>query len=175
MRSHRRLAGTAAAGLLVILDAACASGPETPIPLVGAAADLAVLAGQWEGSYTSSATGRSGTISFTLAALRDSAYGDVVMIPRGFGRPLQARERPSAPARTEPLRAAALTIRFVRVAAGHVSGARAPYADPETGAKLVTAFEGRVRGDTITGTYTTHVAGAVESQMGQWEVMRRRG
>src|SRR5438445_8953873 len=33
--------------------------------LVGAARDVAALEGQWDGSYSSAATGRSGSISFT--------------------------------------------------------------------------------------------------------------
>jgi len=73
-----------------------------------------------------------------------------------------------------------LTISFVRVAAGRVSGTLAPYADPETGAKLFTTFEGRMSGDTITGGYTTHVAGAgraggaADTQTGEWTVTRRK-
>jgi len=71
-----------------------------------------------------------------------------------------------------------LTISFVRVAAGRVSGTLAPYADPETGAKLFTTFEGRMSGDTIAGSYTTHVAGAgggaADTQTGEWTVTRRK-
>ncbi|HEX4575039.1 MAG TPA: hypothetical protein VH158_07900 [Gemmatimonadales bacterium] len=151
--------------------AACGRAPEPPVPLVGAAADVRALAGQWEGSYWSAATGRSGSISFTLTAQGDSAAGDVVMIPRGFGRPLQAWDRPTPPAGATPVRPAVLTINFVRVAAGRVSGSLAPYADPETGAKLFTTFEGNLRGDTIEGAYATHAA-AGDTQPGQWKVIR---
>jgi len=38
---------------------------QAPVPLVGAARDVAALEGQWDGSYSSAATGRSGSISFT--------------------------------------------------------------------------------------------------------------
>lgn len=147
---------------------------------------MASLAGQWEGSYSSAATGRSGSISFTLTTHEDSAYGDVVMIPRGFGRPLQAwggapaAGGPGAPGAVAPAQphSQVLTISFVRVAAGRVSGTLAPYADPETGAKLFTTFEGRMSGDTIAGSYTTHVAGAgggaADTQTGEWTVTRRK-
>src|SRR4029077_14470362 len=68
--------------------AACSTAPQTPVPLVGSARDLVALAGRWEGAYSSGETGRGGCISFTLTANRDSAFGGLVMIPRGFGRPL---------------------------------------------------------------------------------------
>src|SRR5207244_5991827 len=113
---------------------------QAPVPLVGAARDVAALEGQWDGSYSSAATGRSGSISFTLTATGDSAFGDVVMIPRGLGRPLQAWNNAAAPADAAPPRPAVLTINFVRVAEGRVTGTLAPYADPETGVQLFTAF-----------------------------------
>src|SRR5439155_426315 len=77
---------------LAALVTACAAAHQPRVPLAGTAGDPAALAGQWEGSYSSAATGRSGSISFTLSASSDSAFGDVVMIPRGWGRPLQARD-----------------------------------------------------------------------------------
>ena len=81
-----------------VLLTACSPAPQTPVPLVGAASDVATLAGHWEGAYSSAATGRSGSISFALTASGDSAFGDVVMIPRGLGRPLQAWNNAAAPA-----------------------------------------------------------------------------
>lgn len=164
--------GSAAWIVAVSALAACSTAPQTPVPLVGSARDVAALAGVWEGGYSSGETGRGGSISFTLTANGDSAFGDVVMIPRGFGRPLQPVDRPAgAPAP----RAAVLTINFVRVTGARVVGTLAAYADPETGARLFTAFDGEVRGDVIEGTYTTHAAGATDEQTGQWKVTRRRG
>ena len=153
--------------------AACATPPQTPVPLGGTPRDVIALAGRWEGAYSSAATGRSGSISFTLAARGDSAFGDVIMIPRGFGQPLQAWDHGAAPAGATPPRSAVLTISFVRVAQGRVTGTLAPYADPETGAQLSTTFEGRRRGDAIESTFTTRSAGATETQTGQWKVTRR--
>src|SRR5438270_11912166 len=75
---------------LVPLVTACGAARQPSVPLTGTARDMAALAGQWEGSYSSASTGRSGSISFTLSAGNDSAFGDVIMIPRGWGRPLQA-------------------------------------------------------------------------------------
>ena len=116
----------------------------------------------------------SGSISFTLTATGDSAFGDVVMIPRGLGRPLQAWNNAAAPAEATPPRPAVLTINFVRVAEGRVTGTLAPYADPETGVQLFTAFDGLLRGDVIEGTYTTRAGRGVDSQTGEWKVTRRK-
>jgi len=168
MHSHRSVP-IATLGLLLL---ACSAPRQAPVPLVGAARDVAALEGQWDGSYSSAATGRSGSISFTLTATGDSAFGDVVMIPRGLGRPLQAWNNAAAPADAAPPRPAVLTINFVRVAAGHVTGTLAPYADPETGVQLFTAFDGLLRGDVIEGTYTTRSGRSLDSQTGEWKVTR---
>ena len=166
----RSLPGCAAAALAGLV-AACSPAPQTPVPLAGTMGDLAALTGHWEGAYSSVATGRSGSISFTLSAGHDSAFGDVVMIPSGFGRPLQPWNQPATTA--TPAHATTLTINFVRVAKERVTGTLAPYADPETGAQLFTRFEGRLRGDTIDGTYTTRAGGASGTQTGKWSVTRR--
>ena len=153
-----------------MLLAACAAS-QSPVPLVGTAGDIAALSGAWVGDYSSSASGRSGSISFTLRAAGDSAFGDVVMIPVGLGKPLEPwRQAPVGV--NQRADAEVLTIRFVRIEAGHVSGTLAPYADPETGARLFTTFSGELAGNTITGTYTTHLASG-ETQTGRWTVQRR--
>lgn len=168
-----RLPITALSALLGAMLTACAA-PRTPVPMIGAAGDIQMLEGQWEGSYSSTATGRSGSISFTLTASGDSAFGDVIMIPRGWGRPLRAWDRARASAATEAQpRSEVLTINFVRVARGRVSGTLAPYADPENGTKLFTWFEGELDGDAIEGTYTTTAAGDATSQIGRWKVTRQ--
>jgi hypothetical protein len=159
--------------LVAVAITACTPAPQTPVPLAGTAADVAALTGRWDGSYSSAATGRSGSISFTLTASGDSAFGDVIMIPRGFGRPLQAWNRGASPAQIPPQRPAVLTINFVRVAQGRVTGTLAPYADPETGGQLYTTFEGRLQRDAIQGTFTTRSAGGTDAQTGQWKVTRR--
>ena len=66
-----------------------------------------------------------------------------------------------------------LTIRFVRVAGGTVNGTLEPYADPLTGTRLVTTFTGQLKGNTITGTYTTQL-GTGGTQTGRWTVERRQ-
>lgn len=154
-----------------ILLAACAAN-QTSVPLVGRSADVAVLAGEWAGEYSSTESGRSGSISFTLRAAADSAFGDVVMIPAGWGRPLAPWRGEVAPTPAPRPMTEVLTINFVRVEQGRVSGTLAPYADPQTGARLLTTFAGQLSGNTITGTYTTRLPSG-ETQTGRWTVQRK--
>jgi len=146
----------------------------SPVPLVGASTDISALTGEWAGDYSSVESGRSGSISFTLRAAGDSAFGDVVMIPSAWGRPLVPWRQESATgagANQAPA-STVLTIRFVRVEHGHVSGTLDPYADPQTGARLLTTFSGEVNGNTIAGTYTTRLPSG-DTQTGRWTVQRR--
>lgn len=144
-------------------------GSSTPVPVAGTATDLAALAGEWSGEYSSVESGRSGSIVFRLVAGTDSATGDVVMIPSWSGRggaPDPAAGRPPAPAPQ------AIAIRFVRVEGGRVSGRLAPYADPDCGCTLLTVFEGQLKGDTLEGTYTSHHSAENKVQSGRWQVKR---
>lgn len=158
-----------AAAMLVV--AACAAN-QAPVPVVGHADDLASLAGEWSGEYSSSESGRSGSISFTLRSATDSAFGEVVMIPAGWGRPLAPWRGETTPSAVQRPMSEVLTINFVRVEAGRVNGTLAPYADPQTGARLLTTFAGQLSGNTITGTYTTRLASG-ETQAGRWTVQRK--
>lgn len=157
--------------LLVLALGACGAS-RAPVPLVGASSDVGALTGEWAGDYSSAQSGRSGSISFTLRAAGDSAFGDVVMIPSAWGRPLAPwREQNSVGGNQSPA-STVLTIRFVRVEQGHVSGTLDPYADPQTGARLLTTFRGQVNGNTIAGDYTTRLPSG-DTQTGRWSVQRR--
>ncbi|HYU29683.1 MAG TPA: hypothetical protein VEK83_11675 [Gemmatimonadales bacterium] len=160
--------------LLFALTLGACAASRTPVPLVGQSADISALAGEWSGDYSSAESGRSGSISFTLRAAGDSAFGDVVMVPAAWGRPLMPwREQNVAGAgANQPPASTVLTIRFVRVEHGHVSGTLDPYADPQTGARLLTRFSGELNGNTIAGTYTTQLPSGGE-QTGRWSVQRR--
>ena len=149
---------------------ACAAS-RTPVPLVGTSSDVSALAGDWTGDY-SGESGRSGSITFSLKSATDSAFGDVVMVPTGLGRPLTRWQPDSTAPGTQAAASQVLTIRFVRVEGGRVTGTIAPYADPLTGARLLTTFSGELRGNTITGTYTTQLPSG-GTQTGRWSVERR--
>jgi hypothetical protein len=156
---------------LVALSVACAS-PPAPVPVVADTADLLQLAGEWEGYYSSPAAERQGNITFALEAGRDTAYGDVLMVPRGWSRPLGLAEDPAAAARDAPI-PATLRIRFVRVEDGRVSGTLEPYRDPDCGCAVYTTFVGMLRGDVVEGTFTSRLA-AGPLYKGTWLVERKR-
>ncbi len=157
--------------LLVLALTACGAS-RAPVPLVGASTDVGALTGEWAGDYSSAESGRSGSISFTLRAAGDSAFGDVVMIPSAWGRPLVPWRGENATGANQQPASTVLTIRFVRVEHGHVSGTLDPYADPQTGARLLTTFSGELNGNQITGTYTTRLTSG-GTQTGRWTVQRR--
>lgn len=148
-------------------------GRRTPsIKVTSTDFDTAPLVGQWRGSYSSSTTGRSGTIAFTLLAGESSASGNVVMIPRPDSL-LTAAEREMVSSVSSPGRTV-LRIRFVRKEGGSLSGTLDPYQDPDCGCRVTTTFQGSFRGEsTIEGTFTTvpsSPGGTVSG--GTWRVTR---
>ena len=159
--------------LCLIVTSAC-SWRRTPVPVLSDAASTAALVGDWAGEYSSSQTGRSGSITFQLASDKDTAYGDVIMIPRTQAVQIPTREQPQVSA-ARPLTAAEpLAIRFVRMEGGSVSGTLSPYSDPECGCRVVTTFTGTFTGpNTIEGKYTTRGVdfGHVPAE-GRWKVTR---
>ena len=158
--------------LLVLALTACGAA-RAPVPLVGASSDVTALTGEWAGDYSSAESGRSGSISFTLRAAGDSAFGDVIMVPSTWGRPLVPwRENAMGAGSNQSPASTVLTIRFVRVEHGHVSGTLDPYADPQSGARLLTTFSGELSGNAIAGTYTTRLTSG-GTQTGRWTVQRR--
>jgi hypothetical protein len=162
-------------GVLAVLSVAigaCATVP-APVPVVGDAADLGKLAGEWGGEYQGETSGRSGSIVFKLAAGADTAFGDVVMIPRERRESRLPVQDPSAGlpiARTPEV----LSISFVRATDGGLSGRLTPYRDPDCDCLLITRFQGRFRGDLIEGTFTSTPADGGAMQTGTWKVKRKK-
>jgi hypothetical protein len=147
----------------------CASTPEG-VPLVGSAGDVSALVGEWGGEYDGGTTGRSGSIVFVLRSTADTAHGDVMMIPRAAG---QAASMDAGRAPLELRSGQVLRISFVRIADGTVSGTLDPYTEPECKCTVHTTFTGRLRGNTIEGTFVTRGAGLPREQTGRWKVTRR--
>lgn len=158
-------------GAVLLLLAACAANP-TPVPMVGTTRDVSILAGEWVGEYRSVETGRMGSISFTLQAGRDTAYGDVLMVPKQAQGADVASDNPGVPGCTAPQ---VLTIRFVRVQGTQLSGTMDPYRCPDCGCLLHTIFRGELKGDRIEGDFVTvHSQQDVPPQRGTWWATRKR-
>ena len=159
----------AAVGLLMC--SGCASvAPKTPVR--GEPVALARLHGDWEGTYESTDSDRSGVISFRLRAGTDTAQGEVLMTPH-------VRSTYSTPdipvtSRFEQHVVRALTIRFVYVEDDEVLGLLDPYDDPVCGCTLTTRFRGRISADVIEGSYRSDFSNDLyRHQTGKWRVQRR--
>jgi hypothetical protein len=167
MRRSSRLGAFLAAAL----GAACAASSD-PVPVVAEAGDLAMLTGEWRGYYDSPAVDRHGTIVFALEAGRDTAHGDVTMVPSGWTQPLTPYQDPAISARDAP-RPETLFIQFVRVEKGKVTGTMAPYKDPDCGCAVYTTFTGEVKGDVIEGQFISR-PGHGSPYKGIWRVTRKK-
>jgi hypothetical protein len=139
--------------VLTASTAACTARSPS-IQLTSSDFDLNPLVGEWRGDYSSAATGRTGTIAFTLRAGEGVASGNVVMIPRADS--LLTDEEREALGSTSSGGRSVLKIRFVRKEGGRVTGTLDPYRDPDCGCMVNTAFDGAFRdARTIEGNFTT--------------------
>ena len=149
----------------------CGSSAPGPVQVMGIPEDLVPLTGEWIGTYDSSATGRTGNVTFHLTEDPKGAHGDVLMIPkqefiRGNEEPRRHVESYVGPS--------VLAIEFVQIATGEISGKIAPYPDPEVpGATLETHFSGHLDGNWIEGTFVTYSDHGVSPRRGTWRVHRK--
>lgn len=139
----------------------------SPVPVSG---EVAALAGEWMGDYWSDESGRRGAIVFQLEAGADTARGEVIMNPGSFhpAMPSDPGTRHTIPDRPP----AALRISFVRVGTGVVAGRLDPYRDPDCGCLLSTEFIGRLKADTLVGTFTSYHQEMSNTVRGEWRAVR---
>jgi hypothetical protein len=165
----------AAAVLAALSFVSACAWKRTPVPVISDTGSTALLVGTWSGEYNSRETGRSGSITFDMASEKDTAYCDVVMVPKvaqTFNVATHDRAASSVvqpPSFSQPLR-----IRFIRLGERRVSGTLDPYTDPDCDCRVTTTFDGRITSaNTIEGTYITTGAGARISG-GTWKVNRQK-
>jgi hypothetical protein len=153
---------------------ACAYLP-AGVPVDGPPDQVAGLVGEWTGSYSYEAGHwRSGSIHFDLRAVGDTARGDVLMISPPQPNAAMAQTVPSE-GRMQPAHGGdqVLSITFVRAGPGTVVGELDPYVDPTCRCVLVTRFNGRTGGDTISGSFTARRSDTGETGTGRWKVTRQ--
>ena len=163
-----------ATSLALLMFASGCAVIHPPVPVVGDAEGVAALAGVWEGSYRSADTGRSGSIHFELVAEADSAVGEVVMTYFDGAVSFYPPDSDRWPRTQGPhVEVEVLTIRFVRLGAGRVSGTLDPYPEPDCGCTLLTTFEGTVGDEAIEGTFVARSPEHGHIQRGTWRVIRQ--
>jgi hypothetical protein len=171
MKNHQSRIGWAMISI-VFFSWGCMT-QRNPVDMYGDSVDLELLEGEWSGDYFSKDTGRSGTITFTLTAEADVAFGDVLMTPSSSREPYHPvgfRDK----ADVDPQFPSLLTIKFVEVLGGKIRGQLIPYWDPEMQRRLITTFEGVLKGDTIEGTFESRIEQSPIYFYGQWQVFRKK-
>lgn len=167
MHSYSRWSATIVLGFV-----ACATNH---VPVRGPQVEVASLAGDWHGAYSSVESDRHGDIHFTLEVGADTAHGNVVMVPHGDHVARPAIDEPYQTTFDGRFMSQGLAIRFVEIGGGMVFGELDPYRDPDCGCQLRTTFRGTLNGDVISGTYRSAHSGDGRVVNGEWRVQRGEG
>ena len=136
--------------------------------------DVAQLTGTWEGNFSSTVSQRSGTITLELNQAGKREVGSILLqyqkqhpkvhAPKGHNV-----KKTGTYTKTKPL-----SVEFIAIEGGKISGNVTPYADPVFTRKTVfTTYEGIVTGNRIEGTYTTRVGQNGNSFTGSWWAVRK--
>jgi hypothetical protein len=142
--------------------------PVSPVAVDGTAQDIRRFAGTWQGEFQNPRASRSGTIVFLLPVERDTGRGSVTFA--GVPAPLPCADftHPQQP----PAAPVVLRIGRLAVADGSVAGWLEPYRDSERGCWVDTWFQGRLRGDTLRGTFFSHPTSTDTVLGGSWWAAR---
>ena len=162
----------------IIAVAACRITPPPPaVPVQGANSEVSAFSGEWVGRYSSNVTSRHGIIRFNLPEHADTGYGEVEITfsPSLYlSREAQAADYPKAYSEelpTQPCTHVGITV--VRIEGDQVRGRMAPYWDPDCDCRAYTVFEGKLKGNSITGTFSTRrESSQTPSVTGGWRVER---
>ena len=107
---------------------------------------------------------------FTLAPGRDTATGDVMMVPANI-EPATTTPRKDDPLLRTPR---ILKISFVRCEGTEVTGWLDPYPDPDTGEKTSTTFDGIIKGNKLKGTFVSYLELSGKRRIGKWVMTRKK-
>ena len=154
-----------AIALTASLLAGCNATP-MPVPVEGS---IDLLVGEWAGDFSNSETGRRGSIFFDLKAGRDTASGEVLLIPDQTQNIATAPEWKDDAWKTSTH---VLQISFVRCTDGEVDGWIKPYPDPDSGELTHTEFTGLIVRDTLRGRFVAVGEGTGKRRSGTWTAVR---
>ena len=170
---NRRKPGVLAALFIAAGLGLSACAPPPAIALPGPRGSADALIGEWDGSYSGPATGRSGSIWFKLVAGEDHAHGDVLMKAQGSPSPYFRRAPGISERELQTQAPAMLAIHLVRVSGNQVDGFLDAYWDPLCNCEALTTFNGELFENRISGFFVTRLAGDAVAT-GRWEVTRRK-
>jgi len=165
MLGQGKRAGAALLALVALVG--CRYQPSF-FPVRGTSDDRSQLVGEWYGEFTSTSTDRNGFIGFHLEPGRDSASGDVSVLPRAVLQ--EGWHHDDRPYRRAPT-PTGLRIGLLRVDATSVEGFVEPFQDPDCSCMVSTWSRGVVRGYSITGEYVSR--GGSVSRRGTWRMRRQ--
>lgn len=141
-----------------------------PVRVQGESRDIRQLAGTWRGEFHGTQTGRVGTIFFDLRSDSDTAYGNVT-----FDRvmPVAACTDMARPQETSSM-VVPVVLRFGALATsrGSLGGWLQPYRDPDLSCWIDTWFEGRLRRDTLEGSFFSRRTDIDTVRVGTWWAAR---
>jgi hypothetical protein len=138
---------------LALASQGCAASL-TSVPVKGKDADVFAMRGEWVGEYSSTDTGRKGSIRFSLRPGRKTADGEVDMDLPGAAMPTQLR------------------IAVLRVQGDELHGKLERYTDPSCKCEVDTDFIGTHSSEAIEGTFIIHPVGTDKELGGIWKVER---
>jgi len=136
------------------------------IKITSDAMDMSLIAGEWDGEFSSQTSGNSGTISFDLTKGQNSAKGQVFI--RGELGPVSFK----SPLITTYLRS--LPIEFVHIERNIIEGKVVPFKDFKNNVTIHTSFKGGIDGDVMEGTYVSMIEETKKSYTGSWKVVRQK-
>jgi predicted small secreted protein len=123
------------------------------VPVRGKDDEVFRMRGEWVGEYSSSETGRSGTIRFALKGGRRTADGEVTMnLPGGEERQLR--------------------IASLRIRGDELIGELERYVDPSCSCSVDTEFVGTMTDGAIDGVFKIRPVGTTRELSGVWHVER---
>ena len=160
---------TIALALVAVSATACVSLPP-PTSYYDRPTEALLLAGNWQGDFSSLDGHRGGGLTLALEVRDDTARGPVVMAPVVY---VAAPEGASVPMRAEPRPVLRSPVQFVSVTDGVVTGVLPAFFDTERLVTVQMMFVGRLRSwNVIEGTYVALGPSLRIEEVGTWRVVR---
>ena len=149
---------------------------ETPAikEVSGTTYDVAQLTGTWEGSFVSTATKRSGIITLDLNQVANKEVGSITLHYQKKHPKVHAPKGHNVKKTGTYTKSKPLSVEFMAIEDGKISGTVTPYSDPVfLGKTVFSTYEGKVTGNRIEGTYTSRIGQNGNLFTGSWWAVRK--